>query len=121
MWSYSLGGIGHDYAYAVAADPSGNVLATGAHQAAIPELGFAGAGYQFDAYVVKLSSEGTLLWSLSMGDARVKVELAQPQSAEDELSVDGARLSATGVTLTPDHRASSSSSAETTRSWCSIR
>ena len=37
------------------------------------------------------------LASLSMGDARVTVEVAQPEGQAHELCVDGARLSATGI------------------------
>ncbi|MFI5307789.1 MAG: DNA repair protein RecN, partial [Polyangiales bacterium] len=37
------------------------------------------------------------LASLSMGDAKVAIEVAQPQGGEDELCVDGARLGATGI------------------------
>jgi DNA repair protein RecN (Recombination protein N) len=37
------------------------------------------------------------LASLSMGDAKVAVEVAQPMGAQGELCVDGARLGATGI------------------------
>jgi DNA repair protein RecN (Recombination protein N) len=37
------------------------------------------------------------LGSLSMGDAKVTVEVAQPEGLEHELCVDGARLSSTGI------------------------
>jgi DNA repair protein RecN (Recombination protein N) len=37
------------------------------------------------------------LSSLSMGDARVTVEVAQPSGRQDELCVDGAHLSASGI------------------------
>jgi DNA repair protein RecN (Recombination protein N) len=37
------------------------------------------------------------LASLSMGDARVTVDVAQPEGAAHELCVDGARLSSTGI------------------------
>jgi DNA repair protein RecN (Recombination protein N) len=37
------------------------------------------------------------LGSLSMGDARVQVEVAQPQGSDEDLCVDGARLSQSGI------------------------
>ncbi len=69
LWSSYIGGDDEDYAKGIAADSSGNVLVTGTTYSA----GWVSGGWDtsynndYDAFVVKLSSDGGHLWSSYIG------------------------------------------------------
>ena len=68
LWTRQLGTAGHDYSYAVAADPLGNVLISGYTRGS---LGGPNAG-NFDAFVSKYHSSGSLLWTRQLGTSSIE-------------------------------------------------
>ncbi|MHC4665685.1 MAG: SBBP repeat-containing protein, partial [Planctomycetota bacterium] len=68
LWSTYLGGSGDDYAFAIAVDSSDNVFITGHTYSS----NFVGAinsfhGGSHDAYIAKVTSNGTLVWARFLG------------------------------------------------------
>jgi subtilisin-like proprotein convertase family protein len=65
-WATYLGGTGYDYGRCVALDTEGNALVTGSTSS----MDFAGVSGNYggtDAFVAKVSSDGTLLWVTYLG------------------------------------------------------
>ncbi len=70
MWTTYLGGSGHDEGLGLAVDGSGNVLVTG--ETSSPNFPVANAfqsafGGYYNAFVTKLSTSGSLVWSSYLG------------------------------------------------------
>lgn len=67
-WTHALGNTGYDYAYDVATDPNGNVLISGYFQDSFdadpgPDSLILTSGGSYDAFLLKYSPTGNLLWA----------------------------------------------------------
>jgi len=71
LWSHSFGGALPDAGYAIAFDPSGNVLVTGSHSGAVD---FGGGPLNSnggeDVFIAKFGAQGVHQWSRSFGRPR---------------------------------------------------
>ena len=73
LWTRQFGSVGADGAMGVAVDGSGNIIAAGHAEAALP--GQTNAGFD-DVFVRKFSPEGTELWTYEFGTPTPDVALA---------------------------------------------
>ncbi len=72
LWNTFLGGSGSDYGYAVALDPGGNVYVAGYSNATwgSPVQAYTSGN---DAFVAKLTTDGSLLWNTFLGSRGTEV------------------------------------------------
>ena len=70
-WAKTFGGLGDDTARAIATDAAGNIVVVGSVSSAI-DFGIGASPYQggLDVFVLKLDSEGNVLWSKTFGTAQ---------------------------------------------------
>jgi hypothetical protein len=91
VWSRAMSGVGDSYAHSVALDSQGNVLLTGSFTGTL-DLGggvaLVSAGDE-DAYVIKLSPAGDLLWSRQYGVAGLERGVSIAADAWDNVLVTG--------------------------------
>ena len=70
LWSTFLGGTDRDWGYGIAVDSVGNIYVTGSTNSSdfsVKNAYDSSHNYGYDAFVVKFSSNGSLLWSTFLG------------------------------------------------------
>jgi hypothetical protein len=86
MWAARIGGADADWAYAIAVDPSGNVVITGEYRAAVTfynqgSNGTSGATLPFtggfDCFVAKYLSDGTVSWAARIAGTKTSEDVGR--------------------------------------------
>lgn len=89
-WSVAVGDAGVEYAWALAADPSGNVLVAGYYDTAIDfGDGEHTAQGAYDMFVAKLGSDGGLAWARSFGGLDAESALSIAADADGNVVLAG--------------------------------